>query len=187
MPAGKKIGDKQLGAYDNLVFQAQREPARSKRTKGVRRTEICFLLVLNLTRFSLTEKLMINGIGGAFLFSNDVKRLAAWYRDCLGIVAAGEDGECKSVYATFDYRDIENPEMKRTIAWAIMATDQDIRNKPRTGKINYTVQNMAETLSHLKSKGVVIEKTEEYPGMGTFAWLKDPDGNAIELWQPSNE
>ena len=46
---------------------------------------------------------------------------------------------------------------------------------------------MAKTLGHLKSKGVAIEKTEEYPGMGTFAWLKDPDGNPVELWQPTEE
>jgi len=39
-----------------------------------------------------------------------------------------------------------------------MPTDQDIKDKPRTGKINYTVKNMGEALSHLKSKGVVIEK-----------------------------
>jgi predicted enzyme related to lactoylglutathione lyase len=44
---------------------------------------------------------------------------------------------------------------------------------------------MGEVLSHLKSKGVVIEKTVEYPSMGIFAWLKDPDGNQIELWEPS--
>ena len=130
---------------------------------------------------------MIDGIGGAFLFSNDTKRLAAWYRDCLGIVPQGEDAECSSIYASFEYRDLENPEIKRTIAWAIMPTDKDIKDKPRTGKINYTVKNMGEALSHLKSKGVAIEKTEEYPGMGTFAWLKDPDGNPIELWEPSKE
>jgi len=37
---------------------------------------------------------MVDGIGGAFLFSNDTKRLATWDRNCLGIVAAGEDNEC---------------------------------------------------------------------------------------------
>ena len=130
---------------------------------------------------------MINGIGGAFLFSNDVKRLATWYRDYLGIVPAGEDAECNSIYATFDYRDHENPEITRTIAWSIMPTKEDIKDKPRTGKINYTVKSMAEALSQLKSKGVAIEKTEEYPGMGSFAWLKDPDGNSIELWEPAKE
>jgi len=130
---------------------------------------------------------MIDGIGGAFLFSNDTKKLAAWYRDYLGIVPEGEDPECGSIYASFEYRDIANPEIKRTIAWSIMPTDQDIKDKPRTGKINYTVKNMEEILSHLKSKGVAIEKTETYPGMGIFAWLKDPDGNPIELWEPSKE
>jgi len=136
---------------------------------------------------SLREEPMINGIGGAFLFSNDTRRLAAWYRDCLGIVPEGEDAECSSIYTSFEYRDLENPEIKRTIAWAIMPAEQDIKDKPRTGKINYTVKNMGEVLSHLKSKGVVIEKTEEYPTMGTFAWLKDPDGNPIELWEPTKE
>jgi predicted enzyme related to lactoylglutathione lyase len=129
--------------------------------------------------------MMIDGIGGAFLFSNDTKRLAAWYRDILGIIPQGEDAECSSIYTSFEYRDLANPDIKRTIAWAIMPADQDIKDKPRTGKINYTVKNMEEVLSHLKSKGVAIEKTEVYPGMGTFAWLKDPDGNPIELWQPS--
>lgn len=129
---------------------------------------------------------MINGIGGAFLFSKDTRRLANWYRECLGIDAQGEDTECGSVYAMFEHRDLENPEIKRTIAWAIIHTDQDIKDKPRTGKINYTVKNMAEVLSHLKSKGVAIEKTAEDP-YGNFAWLKDPDGNPIELWEPAKE
>ena len=130
---------------------------------------------------------MIDGIGGVFLFSNDAKTLAAWYRDCLGINAAGQDAECNSVYATFDSRDLENPEITRTTAWAIMRTDQDIKNKPRTGQINYRVKSMKDILSHLKSKGVAIEKTEDYPSMGKFAWLKDPDGNKIELWEPEQE
>ena len=125
---------------------------------------------------------MIDGIGGVFLFSNDTKRLAAWYRDCLGIVPAGEDSN--SIYKIFEYRDIGNPEIERQIVWAIMPTDQDIKDKPRTGRINYRVKNMGEVLSHLKSKGVAIEKTAE-DAYGNFAWLKDPDGNQIELWEPS--
>ena len=128
---------------------------------------------------------MIDGIGGAFLFSNDTKRLVTWYRDCLGIVAAGEDSECNSIYKSFEYRDIENPEIKRTIVWAIIPTDQDIKDKPRTGQINYRVKSMTETLSHLESKGVAIDKAEDYEGMGKFAWVTDPDGNKIELWEPS--
>jgi len=127
---------------------------------------------------------MIEGIGGVFLFSNDPKRLVAWYRDCLGIIAEGQDSECDSIYKTFEYRDIENPEIKRTMVWAIIPTKQDIKDKPRTGRINYLVKNLGEVLNHLKSKGVAIEKTAEDP-YGKFAWLKDPDANQIELWEPS--
>ena len=130
---------------------------------------------------------LINGIGGVFLFTNNPKRLVEWYRDCLGIVAEGQDSECNSIYTSFEYRDLENPELKRTIAWAIMPTDQDITDKPRTGRINYCVKSMAETLSHLQSKGVAIDKSEDYEGYGKFAWVTDPDGNKIELWEPVQE
>ena len=129
---------------------------------------------------------MIEGIGGVFLFSNDTKRLVTWYRDCLGILADGQDSECDSIYKSFEYRDIENPEIKRTMVWAIIPTDEDIKDKPRTGRINYLVKNLGEILSHLKSKGVAIGKTAEYP-YGNFAWVKDPDGNQIELWEPAKE
>ena len=126
---------------------------------------------------------MINGIGGAFLFSNDPKKLAGWYRDCLGMDLAEADIECGSIYKIFEYRDLENPEMKRSMAWAILPTNDDIKGKPRTGKINYRVKNLAEALSYLKSKGVAVEKTEEHV-YGKFAWLKDPESNQIELWEP---
>jgi predicted enzyme related to lactoylglutathione lyase len=129
---------------------------------------------------------MIDGIGGVFLFSNDSKRLVAWYRDCLGIETEGQDSECDSVYKTFEYRDLDNPEIKKTMVWAIMPAKQDIKDKPRTGRVNYLVKNMAEVLSHLKSKGVTVDKTSEDP-YGNFAWLKDPDGNQIELWEPGKE
>jgi|ERR1700683_5162863 len=127
---------------------------------------------------------MVGGIGGVFLFSNNAKTLATWYRDCLGIIPEGEDSGCNSIYKAFEYRDIENPEIKRTLAWAIMSTEKDIKDKPRTGQINYRVTNMGEILSHLKSKGVAIEKSADYP-YGKFAWVRDPDGNQIELWEPS--
>ena len=129
---------------------------------------------------------MIDGIGGVFLFSNNVKRLAAWYRKYLGIAAEGADSECNSLYATFEHRDLENPEIKRTVAWAILPAGHDAKDKPRPGKMNYFVKDMAKLLSHLKSNGVAIEKTEEH-AYGKFAWLKDPDGNEIELWEPKDE
>jgi len=125
---------------------------------------------------------LIDGIGGAFLFSNNPKQLADWYRDNLGI-SCHESPDCKSFYATFEYRDLTDAAVKRTTAWAILSTSNDIDGKPRTGQINYRVRSMTETLSHLQSKGVTIDKSEDYEAYGKFAWVTDPDGNKIELWE----
>src|SRR5204863_871561 len=124
---------------------------------------------------------LIDGIGGAFLFSNNPQQLAEWYRDNLGITYH-QSPDCKSFYATFEYRDLTDASVKRTLAWAILSTEHDINGQPRTGQINYRVKSMAQTLSQLESKGVAIDKAEEYE-YGKFAWLTDPDGNKIELWE----
>jgi catechol 2,3-dioxygenase-like lactoylglutathione lyase family enzyme len=124
---------------------------------------------------------LIDGIGGVFLFSNDPKRLAEWYRDNLGINYDASP-DCSSIYKSFEYRDFTDASLKRTTTWAILRTDSDIAGKPRTGQINYRVKNMTDTLSHLRAKGVSIDKTEDYD-YGKFAWVTDPDGNKIELYE----
>ncbi len=110
---------------------------------------------------------LIDGIGGAFLFSNNPKRLAEWYRENLGI-SYSESPDCSSFYKSFDYRDFTDASVKRTTTWAILPSKDDINDKPRTGQINYRVKSMAETLSHLRSKGVAIDKAEDY-NYGKFA------------------
>jgi catechol-2,3-dioxygenase len=128
---------------------------------------------------------LIDGIGGAFLFSNNPKELAEWYRDNLGI-SCQESPDYKSFYATFEYWDFTDASVKRTTAWAILSSANDISGKPRTGQINYRVKNMAETLAHLLSKGVAIDKSEDHE-YGKFAWVTDPDGNKVELWEEAAE
>jgi catechol 2,3-dioxygenase-like lactoylglutathione lyase family enzyme len=124
---------------------------------------------------------LIDGIGGVFLFSNNPKRLAEWYGENLGI-SYHASPDCSSIYKSFEYRDLTDASLKRSTTWAILTSKDDINGKPRTGQINYRVKSMAETLSHLRSKGVAIEKTEEYE-IGKFAWVTDPDGNKIELFE----
>jgi hypothetical protein len=125
---------------------------------------------------------LIDGIGGAFLFSNNPKALAAWYQEALGILPTGEDDECSSVYKTFEYRDLADPTLKKTTTWAIIPAVEDINNKPRTGQINYRVKSMDSMIAHLKTKGIAIEETKSYE-YGKFAWLRDPDGNRVELFE----
>ena len=52
--------------------------------------------------------------------------------------------------------------------------------------VNYRVENMDELLEALKAEGVEIVKRED-GDYGKFAWIVDPDGNRIELWEPPIE
>ena len=50
--------------------------------------------------------------------------------------------------------------------------------------INYRVDNMEDLLAELKRNGVEILKGPESEENGKFAWIMDPDGNKVELWEP---
>jgi len=53
-----------------------------------------------------------------------------------------------------------------------------------TFMINYRVDDLDGLLAQLRRDGVAIVKGPESHENGRFAWLLDPDGNKIELWQP---
>jgi predicted enzyme related to lactoylglutathione lyase len=122
---------------------------------------------------------MVAGIGGIFLHSRDSKRLAAWYRDALGIEAE-EKGEAFYLYE-FPVREAEGERRLGRIVWSIFQAGE---GEPVTAGVtlNYRVDDMDATLAHLRARNVEIVRTDdgEY---GRFAWLRDPDGNDVELWQ----
>jgi predicted enzyme related to lactoylglutathione lyase len=51
--------------------------------------------------------------------------------------------------------------------------------------INYRVDNLDEMLAQLQRNGVDILKGPESDDNGKFAWVLDPDGNKVELWEPA--
>lgn len=50
--------------------------------------------------------------------------------------------------------------------------------------INYRVDNLGEMLAQLKQAGVNILTGPDAHENGKFAWIMDPDGNKVELWEP---
>ncbi len=52
--------------------------------------------------------------------------------------------------------------------------------------INYRVDNLDELLASLKQNGIEIVSGPESAENGKFAWIMDPDGNKVELWEPMN-
>jgi predicted enzyme related to lactoylglutathione lyase len=53
--------------------------------------------------------------------------------------------------------------------------------------INYRVDDLTELVAQLQRNGVEILKGPDADDNGKFAWILDPDGNKVELWEPAAE
>ena len=121
----------------------------------------------------------VTGIGGIFFKAKDPEHLKQWYSRHLGIHPK-PDG-CVS----FDWREADQPDQPGRTAWAPFPQDTDYFNPSHAPfMINYLVENLDALLAELRKEGVKVEdKIEEYE-YGRFAWVMDPEGNRIELWEP---
>lgn len=117
----------------------------------------------------------ITGVGGVFFKAKDPKALAAWYRDVLGLPLEAWGG------AALRY---DAPNHPPALIWSTFPASSSYF-APSTGAfmINYAVDDMDAFLGRLRTKGVTILKSED-DANGRFAWVLDPEGNKIELWQP---
>ena len=50
--------------------------------------------------------------------------------------------------------------------------------------INYIVDDLDAILAKLVRNGANVDPKREDHEYGRFAWIFDPDGNKIELWEP---
>ena len=122
----------------------------------------------------------VNGIGGIFFKARDPKKMGAWYREHLGIQSGGG-------FAMFRWRDKDNPERMGLTTWALFPTNTTyLGSSATTMMINYRVANLERLLTQLRRDGVAVEKVKD-DAFGRFAWITDPEGNRIELWEPTGK
>lgn len=120
----------------------------------------------------------ITGVGGIFFKAKDPKALAAWYRDVLGMPVETWGG------ATLRY---DAPQHPPALAWnAFPATTKYFAPSSGGVMIDYAVDDMDALLARLKTKGVTVLKRDDGDPNGRFAWILDPEGNKIELWEPKH-
>ena len=121
----------------------------------------------------------VTGIGGIFFKSaGKGSELSAWYEKNLGIALEPWGG------AILKWCDDKADDGGLTV-WN--AADHDTKwfsPSESSFMINYRVDNMDELLASLKENGVEIQKGPESHENGKFAWIMDPDGNKVELWEP---
>jgi len=121
----------------------------------------------------------VTGIGGIFFKAKDPSALQAWYKQHLGIDVQPWGG------AAFDWTDDDGKPVAGTTAWSIFSAQSD-QFAPSTASfmVNYRVADLHALLQALREEGCnVLEKIDESE-YGKFAWVIDPEGNKVELWQP---
>ncbi len=120
----------------------------------------------------------VTGIGGVFLMAKDPKALSAWYAKHLGMTFSDYGG------ATMLWTD-EVPKGTGMTTWSLFKEDSGyFGDSGQRAMINYRVDDMDGMIAQLSEAGVWIDPKREDADYGRFAWIKDPEGNRIELWQP---
>lgn len=121
----------------------------------------------------------VTGIGGVFFKSKGKgAALAEWYRKHLGLALQDWGG------AVLRWPDDRAEDQGLTV-WHV--ADGDTKWFSPSGSsfmINYRVDRLGEMLEQLRAGGVEIVGGPESHENGKFAWILDPDGNKVELWEP---
>lgn len=114
----------------------------------------------------------VTGLGGVFYKVKDPEATRAWYRDILGL-----DGEYGPL---LNWADEPGDQPYSLISH--FADDKYIQPGQGSFMINLRVDDCEAMVEQLKAKGIdILGYADE--GYGRFAWLLDPDGVKIELWQ----
>lgn len=115
----------------------------------------------------------VTGIGGLFFRARNAAALAEWYRVHLGVDPAPQGpgqlpwdaGGGATVFAPF-------------------AQDTTYFPADTSFMVNFRVADLDAMLAQLADADVHARRLPDMPGVGKFAHLSDPEGNAIELWEP---
>jgi glyoxylase I family protein len=113
----------------------------------------------------------VTGIGGFFFRAQDPKALGRWYETHLGVTAG-----------------IWNQAAGPTV-FAPFRADTDYFAADKQWMLNLRVADLDALLAKLRASGIACETRAEWdtPETGRFARIHDPEGNAIELWQPPED
>lgn len=121
----------------------------------------------------------VTGIGGIFFKARDVPALCAWYRRHLGLDVQDWGG------AVLRWTDDDDRPVAGTTIWSVSPADGDaFAPSPASFMVNYRVEDVRALAQVLRDEGCRVLDRIEDNEFGVFAWVVDPEGNKVELWQP---
>jgi predicted enzyme related to lactoylglutathione lyase len=116
----------------------------------------------------------VTGIGGLFFRAENPDALSTWYRThfAIGVEPYGQWNQSSgpTVFMPFP-------------------SDTDYFAGDKQWMINLRVDGLEALLEKLRESGIEVTTKPEWntPETGRFARVTDPEGNAVELWEPPPE
>lgn len=112
------------------------------------------------------------GVGGVFFKAQDTEGLRAWYRRVLGVE-----------FSNWGSADFPHPDKGMTVFSAFKADTDYFAPSTQPFMVNLIVDDLDGVLERVRAEGVEVlgRQDESY---GSFAWVMDPAGTKLELWEP---
>ena len=120
------------------------------------------------------------GFGGFFFRAADPDGLAAWYRDHLG-VGNGCAAEGAGDPQPWSWSVTAGP-----VVFQPFQAASDYFPADKAFMLNLRVAGLDALIAKLRDAGIAVETRAEWdtPEVGRFARIHEPEGHAIELWEP---
>src|SRR2546425_9802224 len=117
----------------------------------------------------------VTGIGGLFFRAHDPKALGSWYQQHLGVSLTPSSYE----------EPVWEQEAGPTVFAPFPETSDYFGDTHKVWMVNFRVRDLDKMAAQLRAAGIAVKiDPQSYPN-GRFARLHDPEGNPIELWQPT--
>lgn len=139
----------------------------------------CVFVDRDATAEEGSDMARVTGIGGVFFLARgDAEALSSWYEKHLGMRLEDFGG------AILKWED-DTAEDDGLTVWAVADRDSEwFSPSDSRFMINYRVDDLEAMIRQLTAAGIDILQGPEYHENGVFAWIMDPEGNKIELWEP---
>jgi glyoxylase I family protein len=115
------------------------------------------------------------GIGGFFFRAKDPDSLGRWYKDHLGI----------ALTPTSDADKPWRTEAGVTIFSPFPEASHYFGDAKQMWMVNFRVRDLEKMATQLRAAGIAVDIDPKVYPNGRFARIHDPEGNPIELWQPT--
>lgn len=121
------------------------------------------------------------GLGGVFYKTTDPKGRKEWYQRHLGLSPGkGYDG------VEMRWRRPDNPDHQEMALVSFFDRDTDYLGKAgQPFMLNFVVEDIEGLVAQLKADGCDVDEKIVEESYGKFAWVTDPDGVRIEIWEPA--